>query len=59
VGVGPRLDREAFRELLVKEGVESVLACADWVDLARHVVCLVWARQATEARDDGVAGLLP
>ena len=48
VGVGPRLDREALRELLVKEVVESLLPCADRVDLARHFVCLVWARQATE-----------
>ena len=42
VGVGPRLDREAFRDLLVKEGVESILPCAHRVDLARHLVGLVW-----------------
>jgi hypothetical protein len=38
VGVGPRLDREAFGVLLVKEGVESVLPCAGRVDLAHLAV---------------------
>src|SRR5215204_4716883 len=42
LGVGPPLDREAFRDLLVKEGVECVLPYAHRVDLARHLVCPVW-----------------
>jgi hypothetical protein len=37
VGVGPGLDREAFGELFVKKGVESVLPFAHHVDLARHL----------------------
>src|SRR3954470_10904693 len=42
VGVGPRLDDEAFADLLVEEGVESVLPKAHRVDPARHLVCQVW-----------------
>src|ERR687889_622116 len=38
VGTGPGLDREAFCELLVEEGVESVLPCAHRIDLACHLV---------------------
>jgi hypothetical protein len=40
VGVGPRLDREAFGELLFKEDVESGLPCARRVDLARLAVSM-------------------
>src|SRR3954451_19843676 len=42
VGVRPPLDREAFSDLLVEKGVESVLPYAHRVDSAGHVVCLVW-----------------
>ena len=49
---GPRLDSEAFRELLVQEGVESVLPCALRVDLARHLAASMDA-PAAQGREAG------